>query len=86
VQEATRAEQIKSEGVKDQAVAILAMAKAQSEEVNRNIRELQAQLKGLGDLVNLSKGQAAPVSEPSQPASGMTDADMANTPVGNGLV
>lgn len=86
VQEANRAEQIKSEGVKDQAVAILAMAKAQSEEVNRNIRELQAQLKGLGDLVNLSKGQATPVSEPSPPASGMTEADMTSTPVGNGLV
>lgn len=81
IQEGNKAKQIESEGVKDQAVAILAMAKAQSEEVNRQIKELQAQLGGLSTLVKAAATPAPPdlTPEPAAPEIGATETDMAPT-------
>lgn len=59
--------QVASEAVKDQGVAVLALAKAESEVKNRDSQELQSQLDNLARLVDMaatgSAGAAATVSE-----------------------
>lgn len=56
--------QVASEAVKDQGVAILALAKAESEVKNRDTQELQSQLDNLARLVDMAATGAA--SMPAQ--------------------
>lgn len=81
---------ITAEAAKDEAVAILAMAKAESEQVNRQIKELSAKLGPLMKLVehsakfsmNQDANMAQPKDQPQPPspdAIGPQEADMTPT-------
>lgn len=82
---------ITAEAAKDEAVAILAMAKAESEEVNRQIKELQSKLAPLMKLVETAAKRSdnfdvAPTQQsepapqvPEEEAIGAQDTEMAPT-------
>lgn len=69
-----RASQVQTEGTKDLAVAQLALAKAQSEEVNRTLSTIQAQIDALMKVANM--GLPKQPKEGASAQTGATEASM----------